>query len=112
MDDWTALLEPFGYVDITVHAPACLHGSPHLLNLQFNIILKEPAGDAELDEWERRIKMLHRAQLAVKAVQEEGYDLEDPPRIEFGGNYYHRFGHRNTDWNAEVRLMFEVYTKN
>jgi hypothetical protein len=110
IDDWTNILEPYGYVDITTHAPACLHGSPHLISIRFNIALKEETVDTKLNEWERRLKVMNTARLAVEAVQAHGFTLEDAPRIEFGGNYYHLMGRQEIIWNAEARLMFEVYT--
>jgi hypothetical protein len=110
VDDWSRLLEPYGYVDITTHAPASLHGSPHIISIRFEIILTEAAEDEKLDEWARRVKALNTAKLAVEAVQAQGFTLEDPPRIEFGGNYYHSLGRKATSWNAEARLSFEVYT--
>jgi hypothetical protein len=112
VDDWTNLLEPYGYVDITTHAPACLHGSPHIISTRFDITLKEEPADIKLNEWDRRLKLTNTAKLAVGAVQAHGFTLEDAPRLEFGGHYYHRFGCRDMDWSAEARLVFEVYTKN
>jgi hypothetical protein len=110
IEDWNKILSPYGYVDITTHSAATFGpDSPSLIRVRFSIALKERDDCILLDEWDRRMALMATAQSAVNAVRDTGFKLEDPPRIEFGGNYYFRLGRREPRWHAEANLTFEVY---
>ncbi len=107
-DEWYELLEPYGWADITVTAPAVLFRvPPALLEYDIRVMLKG-SPDTALDEWAHRSYLLDQARQAVGAVKARGYAfLEDAPRIEFGGRYMHQIG-QGPVWLAEAELRFIV----
>ena len=105
-NEWNELLEPYGWAEITVRAPAVrFRVPPTLLSYEIRVMLKPGAGD-DGDEWARRSDLLDQARKAVQAVQARGYRLPEPPRIEFGGQYEYRLGHADPAWFAEAELYF------
>jgi hypothetical protein len=107
-DEWRELLEPYGWADITVTAPAVLFRvPPGLLEYEIRMMLKA-SPDTRLGEWDQRSYLLGQARQAVEAVKGIGYTFgEDAPRIEFGGRYVYLMG-QAPSWFAEAELRFTV----
>ncbi len=110
-DQWRELLEPYGWADITVRAPAVMFRvQQSLLEYDIRVMLKgsPDGGTFSADEWAHRSYLLDQARRAVKAVQARGYVLaEDAPRIEFAGRYMQQPG-QDPVWYAEAELRFSV----
>jgi hypothetical protein len=103
---WQELLEPYGWVDLTISAPAVRFQTPaELWEYEFRVMLKPPA-DSDAPEWVRRADLLDQARGAVKAVRAQGYWLPQAPRIEFAGRYMYRAGQEDPSWIAEAELRF------
>ena len=105
-DEWHELLEPYGYADITVTAPAVrFQVPPSMLMYDIRVLLKPRPG--ERDEWEQRSNLLDQARGAVKAVQAKGYILTNAPDIEFGGRYkYFLDRGAEPEWEAGAEVRF------
>jgi hypothetical protein len=112
LDEWRELLKPYGYADVRTGVPWMpLGGNPPFV--QYDIRMKLGFADlasmpSDRDEWMRRSGLLEQARQAVKAVQAKGFSLQDPPRIEFGGQYTGHPGSPERDWIAEAELRFSV----
>lgn len=107
-DEWHALLDPYGWADITARSLVVPRGVPRgVAEFEFRVMLK--ADDSERDEWVQRSNLLDQARRTVKAVQAKGYVLIDAPRIEFGGQYRYRIDRGAVpDWIAQAELNFSV----
>ena len=107
---WQELLEPYGWADITVRAPAVLFRVPSgLLEYEIRVMLR-PGHDVSGagQEWAERSHLLEQARAAVDAVRGKGYVLADPPRIEFGGRYMYFDPESGPAWAAEAEVRFSV----
>ena len=109
LDEWYALLEPYGWADIRTWAPAMLGRSAPILEYDVRVMLKG-SPDGALDEWAHRSYLLDQARLAVGAVQAKGYMFLGAPRIEFGGHYKYRVDQGAVpEWFAEAEMSFRVH---
>jgi hypothetical protein len=108
LDEWRELLEPYGWADITTHAPAVrFRVAAPILEWEVRLMLKpdrevsQPGG-----EWAERSRLLDQAGKAVEAVRARGYRLPDAPRVEFGGEYMYLPGETDPRWVAAAELRF------
>ncbi len=108
LDEWCALLEPYGWADIKTWAPAMLGRSAPILEWEIRVMLK-PSEDTGLGEWPQRAYLLEQARQAVDAVRARGFLLAGAPRIEFGGKYRYRVDRGAIpEWTAEAELSFRL----
>jgi len=112
LGEWHELLEPYGWADITTHAPAVRFRVPApVLEWEIRVMLK-PGREVSQpgDEWAERSHLLGQARKAVEAVKARGYWLtEDGPQIEFRGRYMYRMDPSGLPaWLAEAELRFTV----
>lgn len=108
-DEWIDLLKPYGWADITTSCLPTLSGPPLMVRIEFRMVLWEDP-ETKLDEWTRRVVILETARKAVQTVQSKGFILEDPPYIEFGGQYRYRLDSSNPTWYGQAELRFAVYS--
>lgn len=107
LDEWYALLEPYGWADIRTWAPAMLGRSAPILEYEIRVMLKP--SDTELEEWPQRAYLLEQARQAVDTVRARGYLMASAPRIEFGGEYRYRVDRGAVpEWTAEAELSFRL----
>jgi hypothetical protein len=105
-DEWCELLEPYGYADITVTAPAVRFQVPPSMQMYDIRVLLKP-DPSERDEWVQRSNLLDQARRAIKAVQAKGYILTDAPDIEFGGRYKYSVDRgAEPEWEAGAEVRF------
>lgn len=107
-DEWCELLKPYGWADITTRSPARrIHSPLRIYDIEIRVMLA-PAPAGQHGEWEERSYLLEQARQCVQAVQAKGHELQDAPRIEFGGRYMYQAGNSAPAWVAQAELHFTV----
>ena len=110
LDQWSELLEPYGWADATTRSLTRLSDGAHSSWYDIRVMLRPAAPDGDRDEWVRRSGLLDQARRAVEAVQAKGYMFMDAPRIEFAGEYRYRVDTgRVPEWTAAAELSFRVH---
>ena len=110
LDEWHALLEPYGWANITTRSPAVpFRVAAPILEWEICVMLKLSHPDTQDGEWARRSDLLEQARKAVEAVQARGYRLSDAPRVDLGGRYMYQMGDLDPVFIAEAELRFAVH---